>query len=173
MAAGGGGRHPYQPCPSQQRHHPRRRYGRRYGRRLNQIGRAGGYDCRHTLKLPVANRTQDGRITRLSMAEQRVVIAKHADFVNGFLLHSPPRKLPLVSTGNTSPSELTGVVPAVSAAIPEAVCASFLLGTGAYAASCAPVTRSGSVPAAPAAPAALELLLVSGSPEAVPAVPLA
>ena len=63
------------------------------------------------------------------MAEQRVVIAKHADFVNSFLLHSQPHKLLLVSTANTSTSELIGVVPAVSAATPEAVCASFLFGT--------------------------------------------
>ncbi|GAB2690653.1 hypothetical protein GCM10011495_10350 [Hymenobacter frigidus] len=138
------------------------------GRRLNQIGRAGGYDCRHTLNLPAANRTQDGRITRLSMAEQRVVITKDANFVNNFLLHSQPHKLLRASTGNISTSELIGVIPTISAAIPEAVCASFLFETGAYAASCAPLTRSGSVPAAPDA---LGLLLVSGSPEAVPAVP--
>ena len=100
--AGGGGRHPYQPCPPQQRRHP----CRRYGRRLNQIGRAGGYDCRHTLNLPAANRTQEGRITRLSMAEQRVVIVKHADFVNSFLLHGQPHKLLLVSTGNIKTVDL-------------------------------------------------------------------
>jgi len=138
------------------------------GRRLNQIGRVGGYDCRHTINLPAADRTQDGRITRLSMAEQRVVIAKDADFVNSFLLHGQPHKLLRASTGNTSTSELIGVIPAVSAAIPEAVCASFLFGTGAYAASCAPVKRNGSVPNALDA---LGLLLMSGSPEAVPAVP--
>ena len=63
------------------------------------------------------------------MAEQRVVIAKHTDFVNSFLLQSQPHKLLLVSTGNTSTSELIGVVPAVSAATHEAVCASFLFKT--------------------------------------------
>ena len=97
--------------------------------RLDQIGRAGGYDCRHTLNLPAANRTQDGLITRLSMAEQRVVIAKHADFVNSFLLHSQPHKLLRASTGNISTSELIGFVLAVSAATLEAVCSSFLFGT--------------------------------------------
>ena len=99
---GGGGWHPYQPCPPQQRRHLRRRYGRR----LNQIGRAGGYDCRHTLNLPAANRTQDGRITRLSMVEQRVIITKDANSVNSFLLHSQPHKLLQVSTGDTNTSEL-------------------------------------------------------------------
>ena len=116
--SGGGGWHPYRSYPPQQRCHPRRRYGRR----LNQIGRVGGYDCRHTLNLPAANRTQKGSITRLLMAEQRVVIAKHADFVNSFLLYSQPHKLLLVPT-------LIGVVPVISAVTPEAVCASFLFGT--------------------------------------------
>ena len=102
------------------------------------------------------------------MAEQRVVIAKHADFVNSFLLHSQPHKLLRASTGNISTSELIGFVLAVSAATLEAVCSSFLFGTVAYAASCTPVTRNGSVLIAPNA---LELLLVSDSLEAVPAVP--
>ena len=85
----------------------------------------------------------------------------------GFVSQAGPLR---ASTGNTSTSELIEVISAISAATPEAVCASFLFGTGAHAASCAPLTRSGSVPAVPAA---LELLLVSGSPEAVPAVPVA
>ena len=102
------------------------------------------------------------------MAEQRVVITKDANSVNSFLLHGQPHKLLLVSAGNTSTSELIGFVPVVSAATHEAVCASLVFGTVAYAASCAPGTRNGSIPAAPGA---LELLLVSGSLEAVPAVP--
>ena len=65
-----------------------------------------GCDCRHTLDLPAANQTQDGSITRLSMAEQRIVITKDADFVNSFLLHGQPYKLLLVSTGNISTNEL-------------------------------------------------------------------
>ena len=63
-------------------------------------------DCLHTLDLPAANQTQDGSITRLSMAEQRIVITKDADFVNSFLLHGQPHKLLLVSTGNISTTEL-------------------------------------------------------------------
>ena len=102
------------------------------------------------------------------MAEQRVVIAKHADFVNSFLLHSQPHKLLRASTGNISTSELIGFVLAVSAATLEAVCSSFLFGTVAYAASCELVKRNGSVPAGPDA---LGLLVVSGSPGAAPAVP--
>lgn len=65
-----------------------------------------GCDCLHTLDLPAANRTQDGSIARLSVAEKRVVITKDADFVNSFLLHGQPYKLLLVSTGNISPPDL-------------------------------------------------------------------
>ncbi|MFC6221907.1 DUF5615 family PIN-like protein [Hymenobacter artigasi] len=65
-----------------------------------------GCDCLHTLDLPAANQTQDGSITRLSMAEQRIVITKDADFVNSFLLHGQPYKLLLVSTGNISTNDL-------------------------------------------------------------------
>ena len=56
--------------------------------------------------LPAANRTQDGSIARLSVAEKRVVITKDADFVNSFLLHGQPYKLLLVSTGNISTPDL-------------------------------------------------------------------
>ena len=103
------------------------------------------------------------------MVEQRVVITKDANSVNSFLLHSEPHKLLRASTGNISTSELIGFVPAVSAATPKAVCALFLFGTVVYAASCAPVIRNGSVLTALGA---LELLLVSGSLGAVPAVSL-
>lgn len=65
-----------------------------------------GRDCLHTLDLPAANQTQDGSINRLSMAEQRIVITKDADFVNSFLLHGQPYKLLLVSTGNISTNGL-------------------------------------------------------------------
>ena len=102
------------------------------------------------------------------MNEQRVVIAKHANSVNSFLLHGQPHKLLLVSMGNISTSELIRFVSAVSAATLEAVCSSFLFRTVAYAASYALVKRNGSILTAPGA---LGLLVVSGSPGAAPAVP--
>ena len=39
------------------------------------------------------------------MAEQRVVIAKHADFVNSFLLHGQPHKLLLLVSINSAVSK--------------------------------------------------------------------
>lgn len=65
-----------------------------------------GCDVVHTLDLPDANRTPDWRINEISVAEQRIVITKDADFVNSFLLAGVPHKLLLVSTGNLNNRDL-------------------------------------------------------------------
>lgn len=43
-----------------------------------------GYDTRHTLGLPQANRTTNQFINDLSLAEERIVVTKDADFVDSF-----------------------------------------------------------------------------------------
>ncbi len=68
-----------------------------------------GHDVLHTLDLPSGNRTPDWRINEISMAEQRVVITKDADFVNSFLLSGVPYKLLLVSTGNMNNRSLEDI----------------------------------------------------------------
>lgn len=68
-----------------------------------------GNDVTHTLDLPDANRTPDWRINEISIAEQRTVITKDADFVNSFLLTGVPYKLLLVSTGNLNNVELSAI----------------------------------------------------------------
>jgi predicted nuclease of predicted toxin-antitoxin system len=65
-----------------------------------------GYDTRHTLGLPLGNRTTDQFINELSIAEQRIVITKDSDFVDSFWLQDQPWKLLLVSTGNIRNDEL-------------------------------------------------------------------
>ena len=65
-----------------------------------------GHDVLHTLDFPSGNRTPDWRINEISVAEQRIVVTKDADFVNSFLLSGVPYKLLLVSTGNISNREL-------------------------------------------------------------------
>lgn len=65
-----------------------------------------GHDVLHTLDLPSGNLTPDWRINEISVAEQRIVVTKNADFVNSFLLSGVPYKLLLVSTGNISNREL-------------------------------------------------------------------
>ena len=57
------------------------------------------HDALHTLDLPDANRTSNARINEPSVAEQRIVVTKDADFVNSFLISQVPYKLLLVSTG--------------------------------------------------------------------------
>lgn len=65
-----------------------------------------GHDVVHTRILPAGNQTEDGEITRLSLAEQRVVVTKDEDFVNSIHLRQAPHKLLLVSTGNIGNTEL-------------------------------------------------------------------
>lgn len=65
-----------------------------------------GHDVVHTQGLPAGNQTEDGEITRLSLAEQRVVVTKDEDFVNSIHLQQAPHKLLLISTGNINNAEL-------------------------------------------------------------------
>jgi len=75
-------------------------------RRLAKSLCGQGYDAIHTLDLAQGNLTKDSAINRLSIAEQRVVISKDADFVNSFLVSKKPYKLLLVSTGNITNQQL-------------------------------------------------------------------
>ena len=79
-------------------------------RRLAITLRDQGHDILHTLDLPDSNRTSDKRINEISVAENRVVITKDADFVNSFLLSAIPYKLWLVSTGNIGNEELCNLI---------------------------------------------------------------
>jgi predicted nuclease of predicted toxin-antitoxin system len=75
-------------------------------RRLAFFLQQAGFDALHTLDLTGGNRTSDSEINRLSLAEQRVVVTKDADFVDSFWLRQEPWKLLLVSTGNIHNAEL-------------------------------------------------------------------
>ncbi len=75
-------------------------------RRLAQFLQNAGYDTLHTRDLPDDNATSDTAINTLSIAEQRVVITKDADFVQSFLLQGQPYKLLLVATGNIKNTDL-------------------------------------------------------------------
>ncbi len=69
-------------------------------RRLIYRLREAGHDAVHTLDLTGGNRTVDGEINRLSVAEERIVVSKDADFVDSLLLRGVPHKLLLISTGH-------------------------------------------------------------------------
>lgn len=59
-----------------------------------------GHDVVHTSELPEGNRTSDREITRIANIQDRIVVTKDRDFVDGHLLSAEPRRLLLVSTGN-------------------------------------------------------------------------
>lgn len=68
--------------------------------------RAARHDAIHTLDLPRRNRTLDAVINQVSLAEQRIVITKDADFRDSHLVNDEPYKLLLVSTGNINNNDL-------------------------------------------------------------------
>jgi predicted nuclease of predicted toxin-antitoxin system len=86
-----------------------------------------GCDVLHTLDLPDANRTTDEQINDVADREQRVVVSKDAEFVDGHLLRGRPAKLLLISTGNISNRDLEAlVVPLIPDIVREFQTYSFL-----------------------------------------------
>src|SRR5437660_7571001 len=77
--------------------------------------------------LPDGNRTTDDQINDVADREQRVVVSKDADFVDGHLLRGRPAKLLLISTGNISNRNLEAlVVPLIPDIVRECQTHSFL-----------------------------------------------
>lgn len=89
-------------------------------RRVAHAFKEAGHDAIHTLDLPNQNRTSDPDINAVSVAEQRVVVTKDADFVNSFWLSQLPWKLLLISTGNITNKELDALLLPQLPAIVEA-----------------------------------------------------
>jgi predicted nuclease of predicted toxin-antitoxin system len=79
-------------------------------RRMTAWLTAAGCDAVHTLDLPDGNRTTDERISDAAGREQRVVVAKDADFVYSHVLRGRPAKPLLISTGNISNRDLEALV---------------------------------------------------------------
>lgn len=89
-------------------------------RRLARWLVAQGYDAKHTLDLPLRNRTPDSDIIALAEQENRVVVTKDDDFVQSFLVNGQPHRLLLIATGNTSNAELERLIAANLAEIVRA-----------------------------------------------------
>ena len=68
-----------------------------------------GHDCIHTLELPKKNNTKYQDIIKFALEEERIVVTKDNDFLESFLLHSRPKKLILVKTGNIPNSLLLNI----------------------------------------------------------------
>ena len=73
---------------------------------LAQSLRDKGFDVVHTSELPDGNDTTDEEINRLSLAENRIVISKDADFYDSFTAKREPYKLLRIKTGNIKNSQL-------------------------------------------------------------------
>ena len=68
-----------------------------------------GHDARHTLELPLGNRTPDSEVVECARREHRIVATKDSDFVQTFLLTGEPLLL-FISTGNISNSDLESLL---------------------------------------------------------------
>jgi predicted nuclease of predicted toxin-antitoxin system len=67
------------------------------------------YDARHTLELPLGNRTPDHEVVACAIREERIIVTKDSDFVQTFLLTGQPRLL-FVATGNIGNPELESLL---------------------------------------------------------------
>lgn len=65
-----------------------------------------GFDSKHTLDLPLKNKTSDEEIIKLAGKENRIVISKDVDFLDSHLLNILPKKLIMVKTGNIPNKQL-------------------------------------------------------------------
>lgn len=83
-----------------------------------------GYDARHTLDLPLGNRTPDEEVIACAMLQGRIVVTKDDDFVQSFLISGKPPYLLLISTGNITNMALERLVrtnlPAIKSAFHKA-----------------------------------------------------
>ena len=75
-------------------------------RRCGSWFRDRGVDAIHTRDLPNGNRSSDQELIEIADREDFVVVTKDADFVNSHVLSGRPRKILLISLGNSSNQQL-------------------------------------------------------------------
>jgi predicted nuclease of predicted toxin-antitoxin system len=79
-----------------------------------------GHDVVHTSELPNGNRTPDREIAGIAEVQDRIVVTKDRDFVDGHLLSAEPRRLLLVSSGNIRNDDLMDLFARYSEALARA-----------------------------------------------------
>ncbi len=77
--------------------------------RLSRLLVRTGHDAIHTTNLVDGNRTSDARVAQRADADHRVVVTKDRDFRDSHLLSGSPRRLLVVTTGNTTNNALRGL----------------------------------------------------------------
>ncbi len=78
-----------------------------------------GHDLVHTSELAEGNRTTDAEIIRIADRDDRVVVTKDHDFLDGHLLNDAPQRLLLVTTGNIRNDDLIALIEAVEPLLVE------------------------------------------------------
>ena len=78
-----------------------------------------GHEAKHTLELPLKNKTPDHQIIEIAVKEDRFVVSKDSDFVQNFMVFGDP-KLLLINTGNISNEKLEKLLKLNMSAISEA-----------------------------------------------------
>ena len=73
---------------------------------LSVVIRMTGRDVKHTLDLPLANRTSDQLIGDLVEDEKRVLITKDRGFSASHILYGKPTRLVFLTTGNNRNAQL-------------------------------------------------------------------
>ena len=79
-----------------------------------------GHDVVHTSELADGNRTKDAEIVRIADLDDRVVVTKDRDFLDGHLLNNAPQRLLLVTTGNICNDDLVALIETVDPLLVEA-----------------------------------------------------
>ncbi len=59
--------------------------------------------------MPDANKSKDSDIIKLADRENRIVISKDSDFLESYFIHSKPKRLLLVTTGNIPNARLLDI----------------------------------------------------------------
>ena len=77
-----------------------------------------GHEAKHTLDLPLNNKTPDHQVIYIAVKEDRFV-SKDSDFVQNFMVFGDP-KLLLINTGNISNEKLEKLLKLNMSAISEA-----------------------------------------------------
>lgn len=74
--------------------------------RLARLLSRAGHDTLHTINLREGNRTPDRAVAQRADSDGRIVVTKDRDFRDSHLLSGVPRRLLVVTTGNTSNNAL-------------------------------------------------------------------
>jgi predicted nuclease of predicted toxin-antitoxin system len=76
---------------------------------LSLLLQQSGHDSKHTLELPLKNKSTDLILIDICRKEQRILITKDKDFEDSFIIRKIPAKLILIKTGNIKNTVLLNI----------------------------------------------------------------